>query len=345
MLFTLTGCGSGFSINKVHTIRKPSTEYMIPAITDKGKFLNDLMLSPYWKVEKERNGTFRARARSISEDFDGFADNSFDMLLFLFKKNGVSHIPEGHRISNRYMRGGDSYSALTVDIVFRKHLNVKNINIYRKGKPIVLDIFESFEKKIGLNSYSTLVFELSDNEDIYLLIREQGSDTNREVTFASIPEILKEVETINELPGSYSAKDVYKDFFKLRFEDLEAEKSIKRTPGSQDRDTFYGYFKADKDISYNGINIKISHPIYCNGACTRASSRIRKAEYPGKPYIKDDLLYFQIEDNAVYLFKKEYDQKFGIFSGSGSFEGKLEIMNNEEKALYQANGQFKGWER
>jgi hypothetical protein len=345
VLFTLTGCGSGISTKKVHTIRKPATEYIIPAITDKGKFLNDLMLSPYWKVERERNGIFRARARSISQDFDSFTETPSDKLLFSFIRNGESQIPKGYIISNRYMRGGDMYSTFTVDIIFQKFPKVKDVNIYEKRKPMVLDIFESYENKIGPNSYSTLSFKLSNDEDIYLLIREHGSDLNRKITFANIPEIMQEVERINKLSQSYYAKDSYKDFFRQRFKDLESEVSIKRTPGLQDRDTFYGYFKADKDINYNGINIKISHPVYCNGECIRPFSRIRKAEYLGKPHYKNDLLYFQIEDNAVYLVKREYDQKFGTFSGSGSFKGKLEIMNKEGKLLADGTDQFKGWER
>ncbi len=330
---------------KVYTIKKAAVSYNVPIITNKDKFLNDLMLCPYWKVEKERNGTFRARARSLSEDSPNF-DKPSDLLLFSFKDKGVSRIPEHYLISNEYMSGGNSYSSFTVDIIFSQHPEVTDGNIYQKDKPITLDIFEFFKKEIGPNSYSTLVFSLSDNEGVYLLVHEQGSDLNRKITFAGIPGILEEVERINKLPESYSTKDVYKDFFSLRFGDQGIEKSvIKREPGLQDRDTFYGYFPADQDVDYDGINVKISHPIYCNGECTNPSSRVQKAEYIGKPYVKDDSMYFQIEDNAVYLGKEEYDRKFGTFSGSGSFEGKLEILNKEGKILYETNGQFRGWER
>ncbi len=297
---------------KVHTIKKFSTVYNVPTIINKEKFLNNLMLCPYWKVEKEstfnqgnETETFRARARSIE-----------------------------------YMSG------VNVDIIFSEYTNLKNCNIYRKEKPIVLDIFGFGEEKVGANSYSTLVFQLSDNGDIYLLVGEQGSDLNRKTTFARITDILNEVERINKLPESYSTKDVYKDFFNLIFGNIGIESSVvKRTPGLQDRDTFYGYFKAADGVNYDGINIKISHPVYCNGEGTRPSNRIRKAEYVGKPYVKNDLMYFQIEDNAVYLAKQEYNQKFGTFSGSGSFEGKLEIMNKEGKILYETTDKFKGWER
>ena len=122
------------------------------------------------------------------------------------------------------------------------------------------------------------------------------------------------------------------------------DNEIKRFPGTQDRDTFYGYFRAKTGVSYDGINIKISHPIYCNGECTRKYSRLEKAEYIGESYQENDILFFLIEDNAVYLSGK-YDQRFGIFTGKESFSGSLEVLNCKGQILLKTKGKFKGWQR
>jgi hypothetical protein len=69
----------------------------------------------------------------------------------------------------------------------------------------------------------------------------------------------------------------------------------------QERDAFYGYFQAQPGVSNEGINIKISHTVYCGGECTVDFYRLDKAEYLGRPYYDHDLLFFRIKDNAVYL--------------------------------------------
>jgi len=51
-----------------------------------------------------------------------------------------------------------------------------------------------------------------------------------------------------------------------------------------------------------------------------------------------------IEDNAIYLSEK-YDQRFGTFTGKESFEGNIEVLNNEGKVLLKSKGPFKGWQR
>ena len=94
-----------------------------------------------------------------------------------------------------------------------------------------------------------------------------------------------------------------------------------------------------------GVNIKISHQKYCGGEGTRSSSRKQKAEYLGTPSDRErDRLFFLIEDNAVYL-KHPFNAEFGTFSGSGSFEGTLEILDAGYKPIITTKDQFKGWER
>ena len=102
--------------------------------------------------------------------------------------------------------------------------------------------------------------------------------------------------------------------------------------------------RAKPDTSYKGVNIKISHPQYCPNEGTRESSRLRKAEHLGKPYLDGDVVFFMIEDNAVYL-PREYDDRFGIFTGKESFEGDLELLNDREQVLLKTKDMFKGWQR
>jgi hypothetical protein len=55
-------------------------------------------------------------------------------------------------------------------------------------------------------------------------------------------------------------------------------------------------------------------------------------------------VFFLIEDNAVYLNNK-YNKQFGTFTGSGSFDGTLEVLNGEGITLLKTTDKFKGWER
>jgi hypothetical protein len=55
-------------------------------------------------------------------------------------------------------------------------------------------------------------------------------------------------------------------------------------------------------------------------------------------------VFFLIEDNAVYL-SGQYDQRFGTFTGTESFEGTLEVLNESEEVLFQTTDWFKGWQR
>jgi len=155
---------------------------------------------------------------------------------------------------------------------------------------------------------------------------------------------LQEIAGIADSPETYRVDDRYADFFQLFFKTPLKDREIRRFPGTQDRDTFYGYFRTEPDLSYRGINIKISHPVFCPDEGTRKHSRLEKAEYSGTPFQPDDTVFFLIEDNAVYL-SGEYDQRFGIFTGKESFDGKLEVLNDREQVLFETTDKFKGWQR
>lgn len=52
-------------------------------VSDSKRFLNDLNLSPYWKVERGRDGTFIAKARSIRPEHrfgDGRSEFLFEFI-------------------------------------------------------------------------------------------------------------------------------------------------------------------------------------------------------------------------------------------------------------------------
>lgn len=310
------------------------------------KFLNDLKLSPFWKVEKEIGSNyFRADARSISSS-DPFLKPNPNMFLFEFLLAENPVLPESYTILNRYVDGSmlDSYSgfsSFSATILFQKPRGY-DMNFYSYNGKVKLDVYDLFENKIGNNSSSRLVLKLSDKHDIYLILQENGKDPKRKATFAKLPKLVKSLAGMVSLPADYYVKQRYRDFFKIFFPQSDKDIEVRRFPGIQDCDTFYGYFKSKKGVNYEGVNIKISHPVYCNGECT--GSRQQKAEYLGYPYHENDFLFFLIERNAVYVHG-DYNKNFGIFSGKESFEAKVEILNNQNEVLFEGKDSFKGWQR
>ena len=64
-------------------------------VADSDRFLNDLKLSPFWKVEKNDKGSFVAKARSIAEDWPADEIGSF---LFEFMADPNRQLPPDYRI-------------------------------------------------------------------------------------------------------------------------------------------------------------------------------------------------------------------------------------------------------
>ena len=323
----------------VQTISRRIPPVRTVNVFDSSKFVNDLKLSPFWKVEKDRQGQYEAHARFIDSELA--SDNTGNQFLFELLSEPAVHLPKDWRIGNHYIPGHDECIAFSAFIVFTKPTNV---DFCQDDGSVTLKVLESHDSKIGLNSWSTLALRLSTTHEIYLCVREQGKDKNRTTTFTKLVPLVQAVASLLELPARYRVEDQYNLFFKTFFQLPWKEIEVKRLPGIQDSDTFYGYMKSKPDTSYEAINIRISHPVYCGGECTRDYSRLQKAEYLGKPYFDDDALFFLIEDNTVYL-RGQYDEQFGTFSGKSSFEGTLEILNDAGKVLYQTKDRFKGWER
>lgn len=310
--------------------------------TDANKFLNDLKLSPFWKVEKDRKGEYEAHARCIVPE-DDFDKEDRQFLFELFSKPTI-RVPKDWRISNEYILGNyfaesGGFSSFSATIVFRKPTAV---DFCRDDGSVTLEVHES-SAKISPNSLSTLAIRLGKAHDIYLLVHEQGQDKARTATFAKTLAIMRAVASVSALPPRYRVADQYKRFFETFFQFPPKDVELKRLPGHQGIDTFYGYFKAKPGTSYEGINIRISHPIYCGGECTEKTERFREANCLGKPYYDDDWLFFLIEHNTVCVLPK-YEKQFGTFSGKSSFEGTLEVLNEAGKVLYKTTDKFKGSE-
>ena len=310
-------------------------------VADPGRFLNDLKLSPLWKVERGHDGSIVARARSINPG--SLFDETGGMFLFELIGMKDKALPKDYRIQNRYLGGCKTFSSFTVIVLFQKP-NSSEVTFGEAGKNVTLGVYESYEKRIGPNSSSDLAIKLSSQHDIYVLLQEQGADPTRSTTLAKLPSVLRELADIAASPEQYRVDQRYEAFFKLFFHPPLKDQELRRFPSMQDRDTFYGYFRTRTGTSYSGINIKISHPIYCPGEGTREYSRLRKAEFLGTPHHENDVLFFLIEDNAVYLSGK-YDEQFGTFTGTSSFDGNLEILNADGVVLLKTTEKFKGWQR
>jgi len=305
------------------------------------RFLNDLMLSPLWKVEKDRNGFFVAKARSIIPDSP--FDEQGREFLFEFLATPGKPAPTDFRIRDEYLDGRETFSSFQILIVFAKP-DLAHMAAGQSGQSVTIPVYESFGQNIGPNSSSDLAIRLSAQHDIYAILHEQGADPKRRTTFAKVLPTLQELADIAQSPPSYRVEDRYATFFQRLFDSPLKDQQIKRFPGTQDRDTFYGYVRTKPATSYSGINIKISHPVYCPDEGTRKHSRLQKAEYSGKPYQESDVVFFLIEDNAVYL-SAEHDERFGTFTGKESFDGTLEVLNDQGQVLLMTTDKFKGWQR
>jgi hypothetical protein len=334
-------CRDELGDKEVHRVTKRLPDFAYVNVRDSDKFLNDLKLSPMWKVEKDRGGYFMAVARSVAPE-SPFDESGREFLFELLSKE-KPELKKDHIIHNRYIRSANRFSSFSAKVLFRK-LDISNLSVATPSGNVTLRIFESFGNRIGSNSFSQLALKLSDEHDIYLLLCEQGSDKSRRTTFQKLISVTQELEGLTKLPKEYRVDERYKDFLEMVFDMPLKDQELRRFPGIQDRDTFYGYFKASPKTNYEGINIKISHPIYCPDEGTRKYSRLRKAEYVGTPYQTGDAMFFLIEDNAVYLNLK-YSKQFGTFSGTGSFNGTLEVLNGEGSLLLKTTEKFKGWER
>lgn len=315
-------------------------------IVNRDRFLNDLMLSPYWKVEKTDAGQFIAKARAVGNVQQPRTGES-SYFLFEADWDNQKSLGQGKVIRNRGLWGGSSniFSAIRIEIHFvQPDSSVQYVT--EPKETLKLPIYEnSDEDSLSPKALSKIGIKLSSTHDIYLIITEQGSDPQRHTTARYLRPACDTVASLMQMPDKYRVADQYQSFFACIFPSLDKDTLLMRLPGIQDRDTFYGFVRTKPKQSYAGINIKISHPVYCyDGECTRDYRRLRKAEYSGIPYDDQDIIFFLIEDNGVYV-KPEYDKQFGVFSGKGKFTGIIEVLNVDSETLIQDEGQFTGWER
>lgn len=84
-------CSAGFTTKKVHDATGHLSALPAINVSEPDRFLNDLKLSPLWKVEKERDGSFIAKARSIGQDWPSDGEGRF---LFEFMAQGEKNLPK-----------------------------------------------------------------------------------------------------------------------------------------------------------------------------------------------------------------------------------------------------------
>jgi hypothetical protein len=350
ILFSFVDCGGEDRRGDTNIVGEVDRELPhLPAVTiaEPEKFLNDIKLSPCWKVERTGDGAWVAWARVIMTVNDE-SSLAGDGARFLFQAEAdPRRYPEGsYRFANHYMEAGEVFSSLSVRILFTNPGRYTGIC---ENERVRLKIVDELEKAIGPNSDSSLGYRLDPARDVWFVIDERGRDPRRASTFALLPIVVNHLARLARLPARYRMEERYRSFFraimgKAKAPSPAAPVFFVRVSGLQDRDDFYGVFRTIPATSYEGINIRVSHPVYCNGECTRDSARLAKAEYLGVPYDADDLLFFCLEDNAVYL-TGDYDEQFGTFSGKGSFVGQVDVLNIEGKVLFHTEDRFRGWER
>jgi hypothetical protein len=333
---------SGLCAGPVHTVKATVPATVAVNIKDRDRFLNDLKLSPYWKVEAIGKGQFMARARTVAAG-DPFGDSDGQFLFSLMAKGEAAKLPDGNQLSNGSCTSYKGRSRLSASVVVGLPSD-KGLTMAKPGEEVSLPVQGVISRELDANSASVLGIRISSKHSIHMILTEQGSDPDRKATLAAIPLVMRELVGVQALPAEYRTTEQYAAFYRLMFADTSRKTGIGRYPGSQSRDTFYGYLHARTGVSYEGVSLKVSHPVYCPVEGTGKRSRLRKAEYLGRPHAAGELLFFLIEDNAVYL-AGEHDQRFGIFTGKESFEGNLVLLNDTGAILLVARQQFKGWQR
>lgn len=326
--------GAAGGARNVHQVSGTLSELPRIDIVDPGRFLNDLMLSPYWKVERTEDGSFVAKARSVGRDT--LAEGRSFLFEFMARPNPV--LPEGFLIRNAVLIGGTTFNALGISVVFQKP-NRPGVAFGEQQEDVVIPVYESLQESIGPNSTSYLAIKLSRRHEIYMVLAETGADRSRAITFAKVLPAMRELAGLAASSHAYRVDERYAEFFKLFFDSPLKEGVIDRYPGNQGRDIFYGYVRTKPATSYAGVNIRISHPLYCPDEGTDKRYRLKKAEYLGKPYRDGDLVFFLIEDNAVCL-PTPYNRRFGYFTGHETFEGDIEVLNDQENVLLKSKARF-----
>jgi hypothetical protein len=330
---------AGGVARRVHEVSGTLPELPTIDVASPDRFLNDLMLSPYWKVERRDQGVFVATARSVGRDTLA-EGHSF---LFELMMNPSPVLPRDCLIRNGCLVGGRSFNALSISVVFQKPER-PGVAFGRPQDHVVIPVHESQEETIGRNSESFLAISLSSQHEIYVVLSETGPDQTRAITFSKALPAMRELARLAATPAEYRVDERYAEFFALFFTSTAKDHEIQRFPGNQGRDIFYGFFRTKPDTSYAGVNIKISHPVYCPDEGTDKRYRLAKAEYLGKPYCDGDLVFFHIEDNSVSV-PSPYDQRFGVFTGHETFEGDIEVLNDREQTLLKAKGLFTSHEQ
>ena len=134
VMMLCNSCSAGYNPQKVHEASDTLPDLPKIDVAKPDRFLNDLMLSPLWKVEKERDGSFIAKARSIGQDWPSDGDGSF---LFEFIANPNSKLPKDYRMHNRYLDGDKTFSSFRITVVFQKP-DLERASLGESGQKVII---------------------------------------------------------------------------------------------------------------------------------------------------------------------------------------------------------------
>ncbi len=170
MMCVHTSCSADPASRKVAQASATLPDFPEIDVSAPDRFLNDLMLSPLWKVEKARDGSFIARARSITSDSP--FEEAGRRFLFELMAAPDKTLAKDYRIHDHYLEGSKTFSSFRICVVFTKP-DMAHVTVGASGQKATLDVHESYEPKIGPNSSSELAVKLSSQHEIYVMLYEQ----------------------------------------------------------------------------------------------------------------------------------------------------------------------------
>jgi hypothetical protein len=158
------------------------------------------MLSPLWKVEKERDGSFIAKPRSVGQDWPSDGNGAF---LFEFMADRDIKLPNNYRIHNQYLVGDKAFSSFRITAVFQKP-DLARASLGASRLEVTIPVHKSFESKIGPNSSSDLAIRLSTRHEVYVILHEQGAHPRKTTTFAKVVPAMKDLARLADSPQGKS---------------------------------------------------------------------------------------------------------------------------------------------
>lgn len=322
-LTTLAGlalaCGGSGIIEPevVHT--EPLDLSGVPAPTLGDGILDELKRSPLWSVS---GGV--AALRSVTPQ------GGEPVLVTEWLDQGAPPISQIH---NGAIRQGNAVMSLSVKVTSEP----PEEPAATLGGSAPLPITAGYADGVP-DGYSESTLWVVLGEGLWLQVAEQSPDPHRAATKAAVEGAVAALTRAAAGRGQ-PARDLYAPFFSA----VGGAGTLLRYEGLQSRDTLGAVFVAEAGRRYDGVMVRVFDEAVCGGECTRGWQQERKAEQLGAPP-PGDLVFALVEDNAVYL-SGEADERYGIFTGSESFEAEIRWTDAGGAPLASERGLFRGWQR